>query len=1114
MQPVANGKAPAWVLPHQIVLSMRLLLVLITAACLQVSARSDAQYISLSVQDAPLERVILLIEQQSAYRFVYSQQAISISKPVTVNVNNENISNLLKLVFAGQPLTYTVNEKYIVLKLAPAPTVTIVEIPTHELRGKVLNDDGQPVPGLTITVKGTKRSAVTDAAGEFFLDKLEIGNALVISGAETTLKEIKVDGRSHITVTVTTKVAELDQVVMTAYGSTTKKLNTGNITKVTAEEIERQPVSNPLAALQGRVPGMIITQMSGLPGAAFRVEIRGRSSLDLAYSRNDPLFIIDGVPFEPGNVATNQIANATNTPGNVTQGGMSPLNSINPSDIESIEVLKDADATAIYGSRGANGVILITTKKGRNGKLSLSAHVSVGLSKVGRTLDMLNTQQYLAMRREAFANDGVTPTITNAPDLLAWDTTQYTDYRKVFQGGTAQNRNFQLSASGGNQATQFRIGMGYNQQTNLYDNDLSNKVISTQFSIDHSANEGKLRFTFSGAYSTDINQLHLDDLSRYKNLPPHLQLKDADGNLKWSAGGVDYTSVWLLVPNPLALFRKRYKSTSENLHSRFNVNYRLFKDLLLKVNLGYNSFRTDEVAVNPKASLAPNTTTQPYSNFGNLGSTSWIVEPQAEYKKNIGKGRMTLLAGGSLQQRVVESEYIRADNYSSDALIYSIAAAGALTASNNYEQYRYAATFGRASYHYNEKYLLNTSFRVDGSSRFGPGKRISSFTSVGAGWIFSKERFFSFADRWLSFGKLRASYGTTGNDQIGNYRYLDLWSNTPFNYQGVPGLYPGSLFNPDLNWERTRKMEAALELGFLKDRLLFSVAHYRHRSGNQLISYRLPTQAGSSFVTRNLPALVENTGWEMVLSYRTRTSKKLSYSGAVNITLPNNKLVSFPGLAASSYANSYREGYSLSLYERYQFLGVNDTTGVYRFTDYNKDGVINGRDQELTGDVDPGFYGGFQNEVGWRNLKLAVFFEFRKQEGRNFLARSGSSEYPGRLSNQPILVLDRWQRRGDAANFQRFSQSTSGPVATANSQYLLSNAVITDASYIRCKNVSLEYQLPERLLKKMKISLCQLFLQTQNLFVITRYKGSDPEIQDFYVLPPMRTIVGGIKLNF
>jgi TonB-dependent SusC/RagA subfamily outer membrane receptor len=579
----------------QIIRVMKLTAFLLFLLCFQVAGRSNGQTVTLKVKNAPLKEVFRSIQKQTGLNILVNEAVLSRAGSVTLDVNKMPVLEVLKLCLKNENLAYRIIDNTIVLEATGPDSFQAPEkekgnlLRPIDVHGRVVNEKGESVAGATIKVKGINKGTNTNDDGIFYLKGLDANAILVISGVNIETFEIKVNGNNELGIlTVKIKSTMLDETIVQAYGSTTRKFNTGNITRVGSSEIERNPVSNPLAALQGRVPGMIISQTSGLPGAVFKVQIRGRSSLDLLYSRNDPLFIIDGVPFEPGNTSSNQISNATTTPNNATQGGLSPLNSINPSDIESIEVLKDADATAIYGSRGANGVILITTKKGRSGKLSLTANLSAGFSKVTRTLDMLNTQQYLLMRREAFTNDGITPTISNAPDLLLWDTSKYTNYKKRFQGGTARQDNIQIAASAGNNTTQFRMAMGYNHQTNIFDNDLSDKVISSHFSLNHASEDGRLKIVFSAAYSSDHNKLIRDDLTQYKNLPPHVQLTDANGKLKWSDGGVEYTSLFGVVGNPLSLLLKKYDSQNENLYSNFITTYRLTKQLSLRINFGYN----------------------------------------------------------------------------------------------------------------------------------------------------------------------------------------------------------------------------------------------------------------------------------------------------------------------------------------------------------------------------------------------------------------------------------------------------------------------------------------------------------------------------------------------
>jgi hypothetical protein len=410
---------------------------------------------------------------------------------------------------------------------------------------------------------------------------------------------------------------------------------------------------------------------------------------------------------------------------------------------------------------------------------------------------------------------------------------------------------------------------------------------------------------------------------------------------------------------------------------------------------------------------------------------------------------------------------------------------------------------------------LNFSARRDGSSRFGPGKQFAGFGAVGAAWIFSKERLFTKNLPFISFGKLRASYGVTGNDKILNYQYLDTWEPTTNTYQGGVGLAPSRLFNPDYHWEKTTKLESALDLGFFRDRLLFSVAWYRNQSSNQLVQYKLPSTAGFASVVKNLPAEVENTGVELSISSINIRTGTFSWSTSANLTIPKNRLVSFPGLSLSSYATRYVEGQSLNLIYAYRYLGVDPASGLFLVEDINKDNAFNTKDYQILGSLDPLYYGGLENSFEFKGFRFDVFFQCTKQTGVAYLANSGFP--PGSIHNMPVEVLTRWQKPGDEALIQRFTQltSTSQPAYNAFSNlFLKSDGAYTDASYIRLKNISLSYTVNGKWLKRCGLSGLRLYASGQNLCTFTSYKGGDPETQNYLRLPPLKTIAGGIKITF
>ncbi|HVX50713.1 MAG TPA: SusC/RagA family TonB-linked outer membrane protein, partial [Chitinophagaceae bacterium] len=897
----------------------------------------------------------------------------------------------------------------------------------HTCTGTVFDKMNMPVASATVNLQHSGIYTLTDSVGNFSIILNKQTDTLLIS--HVGYKPVLIaagKAKKPLIIILTDEVNPLNEVVVIGYGTTTRKLNTGSTANITADEIEKQPVANPLAAMAGRIPGLTVTQNNGVPGSFYHVLVRGQSSLTQG---SEPLFVIDGVPYAPNNTPANQLSSAA---ASFAGGGLSPFNSINPADIESIDVLKDADATAIYGSRGANGVILITTKKGSAGKTAFTANVYTGISTVTRTMSLLNTQQYLQMRHEAFANDSVVPAIYNAPDLLVWDTTRYTDFKKLLIGGTAHTTDVQAALTGGNNNTQFLISGTCHKETTVYPGHLADNRGAVNLNLNHTSADQKLTVTVSAMYSADKNAINATDLTRYINLAPDApQLYDSTGKLNWQQGGVVFY-------NPLSYLYETYTAQTDNLLSNLALTYRVLPHFTVKVSMGYNTYTLTETSTIPIAAQNPAYNPKGYAAFAGNNFKTWIVEPQATYSNTFGKYRIDLLAGGTWQKTINNYTSLSADGYSNDALLGSIGAASTITVDgNDASDYRYQAVFGRITINRAGKYILNFSGRRDGSSRFGPGRQYAGFGAAGAAWIFSTAPFIRTALPFLSYGKLRASYGTTGNDQIGDYQYLDTWSSSYYTYQHTHGLYPTRLFNANYGWEVNRKADAAVELGFFQDRILLIADYYINRSSNALIQYQLPLQTGFASVLKNFSATVQNSGLEVSLTSKNITGKNFSWSTSLNLTLPRNKLIAFPGLAASAYANRYVVGKSINLIKGYGFLGVNPQTGVFEFNDVNKDGKLDANDLMLLGDLDPKYYGGFLNIISCKGFEAEVFFEFRKQTGKNFLS-SVYNPYgypPGAMGNQPVEVLQRWQTSGDVTPVQKFS-TTYGTTAYTALNYL------------------------------------------------------------------------------
>jgi hypothetical protein len=509
---------------------------------------------------------------------------------------------------------------------------------------------------------------------------------------------------------------------------------------------------------------------------------------------------------------------------------------------------------------------------------------------------------------------------------------------------------------------------------------------------------------------------------------------------------------------------------------------------------------------NPRGSL----------NIAGNSLKSWIVEPQVEYGGALGNGRLNVLIGSTFSEYRQSSNSISADGYKSDNLLNSLSGAASYYGLNQFSEYKYTALFGRINYNWRQKYIVNVSGRSDGSSRFGPGKRFADFGAVGAAWLFDGEAFMRKLLPFLSFGKLRASYGLTGNDQIGNYKYLDTWSIYYNTYQDNTALYPTGLYNPLYGWETNKKLEVGLDLGFFKDRLYLSSTYYNNRSGNQLIRYQIPEQTGFVDVVRNFPALVQNQGFEFELITVPVKTSKFKWSFDANISLPSNKLLSFNDLASSAYAGAYIVGKSLNVIYKLHSLGVDPATGAFQFEDFNKDNAITTpSDLHVGGKTDPLFYGGFRNTLTFKRFELNIFFDFKKQTGLNYLYSIYGNYYiPGFPINQPKYVLERWENPGDVTEIQKFTTIVYSNAYRSKTNFRYSDGVYSDASFLRLKTASIAWQLPETVFKVIKTYNSKLFISAQNLFTISKYKGTDPEVQNYYALPTLRTIAAGINLNF
>ncbi|MFH6959574.1 SusC/RagA family TonB-linked outer membrane protein [Flavobacterium aquidurense] len=962
-----------------------------------------------------------------------------------------------------------------------------------------ITDGKNPLPGVTISIKGKRNSTVSsDFNGQYILSATATDTLLVsFIGFKTAIVPIR--GRKIVNVQLQEDITSLQEVRVNAgYYTVKESERTGSIAKISSKDIEKQPVTNILAAMQGRMAGVSITQETGVPGGGFNINIRGVNSLRT--DGNAPLYIIDGVPYSSDPISYRQTS--TTIPGE-----SNPLNSINPSDIENLEILKDADATAIYGSRGANGVVLITTKKGKAGVTSFTINTSHATGTVTRMLDMMNTQQYLKMRRQAFANDGITTYPSNAYDVNGtWDQNRYTDWQKELTGGTADILSMQGTVSGGSEQTRFLLSGNYRTESTVFPGDFLYKKGGAHLSLDHKSENNKFRISFSGGYTAQKNDLPWTDLTLLsRNLAPNAPaLYDGQGNLNWE------DSTW---QNPLSNLEGKNRSETYDLVASTLMTFQLAKGIEFKSSFGFTDLSSDA------SRTAPSTMYNPAYNYGSeyssifkntLGRQSWIVEPQLNWHSAFGRSEIDVLLGSTFQNQQTKTRIEEASGFTSNSLIYDLTSASYLSVeSDEMLVYKYQAFYGRFNYTFSNKYILNLTGRRDGSSRFGPGKQFANFGAIGAAWLFYREKWIENNVSFLSFGKLRGSYGTTGNDQIGDYQFLDTYSSSGYEYQGVHGLQPLRLYNPNFGWETNKKIEAAFELGFLKDRVMLTTAWYQNRSSNQLVGLPLPGTTGFTTIQSNLDATVQNNGLEITLRTINIQKPNFNWTTSFNLSVAKNKLLSFPGLEGSPYKNDYVIGEPITIRKLFHSTGINPQTGIYQFADINGDGQISyADDRETVRNFSPKYFGGLHNQFTYKGWQLDFLFQFVKQLNFNFASTQG---YAGTFRNQPAEIVNSWTQPGDNAQYQIYTTGVNQEAMQASEYYAESDAAVSDASYIRLKNISLSYDLPQEWLKIMH---CKISLQAQNIFTITSYKGADPEFREAGFLPPLRIVSAGFQFTF
>ncbi|WP_046756682.1 SusC/RagA family TonB-linked outer membrane protein [Kordia jejudonensis] len=957
----------------------------------------------------------------------------------------------------------------------------------NKVSGKVTDANGIPIPGVSVIIEGTDKGDSTNFDGIYNITfEFDENSVLVFSYVGLKTKKVPVNNQSTINVQMENDVNALDEVVVVGYGSQLKKDITGSVSIIDGEAFESRPNTQVGALLQGQSAGVQVLSSSGKPSEGFSIRIRGTNSINAG---SEPLYVVDGVP-------------TTDT------------RSINPSDIDTITVLKDASSTAIYGAQGANGVVIITTKRGTTTKPKISLDIYTGFSQVWNTLPVLNGEQY----RDLMTELGLS---TNWDDFTA-----RTDWQdEIFQNGFSQN--YQISVSGKSEKTNYFVSAGYISQEGAV---RSAELDRTNFKInlDQEINDW-LKVGTRIAYT------------RYRDV-------DINDNNNVNQGGVllgalttpsiigVFNDDGMFSSNPFQNWENPLAST-DGLEREFNnqrflgnlyAEAKFLNDFTYKINYGIDNsngvfdsfldpFRTGfGVAIGGQA-------------INNTNKTSYyIIENTLSYKKILGKHNIEGLVGSVNQKFRFEDSSIQTRNFASNA-VATPNGGSELFAATAFKSERANASFlSRINYSYDDKYLLTANFRADGSSAFGPNQRWGYFPSFSLGWRVSKEKFIP-EDSFINDLKIRAGWGIVGNDQIANYAYLGRignGANYPFGGAVQPGTFPASIENLELKWEESEQTNIGIDVSLFDNRISFTADAYIKNTRDLLLNAPLPTSTGFSSAIQNVGEL-QNKGLEFSVNSVNVKNDNFSWNTGINISFNENEVIDLVGqeilqggiAGGRGEASIVREGEALGSLYGYIFGGVDPTTGNAFYIDRNGESTFtpSPEDRTIIGDANPDFFYGITNTINYKGFGLFVFLQ--GSQG-NDLLNATRIETEGMIDpkNQSIAVLDRWQQPGDITNIPRASFGNSD-----NSR--VSTRFIEDASYLRFKAITLSYSFSEKLLETLNISGLKVYATGENIFTITEYSGFDPEVNafggsntirgiDFGTYPQTRNLIFGLNVTF
>ncbi len=992
------------------------------------------------------------------------------------------------LISTGQPLRFGVS--VLIALLFFSSTVLAQE---SVVTGTIRSDEtGEGIPGVNIVIKGTSTGTITDVNGNFSL-RARTDAVLVISSIGFLAQEIPLQGRAAIEARLSGDVRQLDEVVVVGYGSLERKDLIGSVTKVNPLETKGIQAGSFDAQLQGKVSGVQISSNTGVPGEAVTIRVRGATSIN---ADNDPLYVIDGVFVNSNSLQT------ISTGGKAT----SPIADINPADIESIEVLKDAEATALYGARGANGVVLVTTRRGDfNQRTKISFNASTGWSKAAKLWDLATGPEHATLVNEFYRNAYAdaeaagnaanmtkykyvpfraptdNPAASPAPLGLPEDQKTYDRLHELFR--TAKLQNYDLSLTGGNKNTRYYVAGGFSRQEAII-KPIYFERASFKVNLDQHVNEKVLVGVSNTFTRTYRNQARAGDgpqgglLQAALHTPTYLSPYNEQGQPVGRAG---FDNLTLLINN--------YDVNSTSLRYIGNIfaDVELLPSLKFRSSWGvdYNNYDESEywntfLLLGASGGLATSSITQ---------YTSWLNEQTLTYSPSLGESHaLKVLFGNTLQSDVSARTYAEGRGFANNSFT-QISSASTSTSQQTWTRNTLASFFAKVAYGYADKYLFDASVRADGSSRFGKDNRWGYFPAVGAAWRIKQEDFLSDVDV-ISNLKLRVSYGITGNQNgIGNFASRGLWSGAS-GYQGSPGTAPLQLANNNLKWERTSQISAGIDAGFWDNRVTAEVNVYRKYTTDGLLQITVPATTGFANFWENSTE-ISNKGFELELKSVNVRRGDLEWTTTVNVARNINKIekLKTPSKYGSRDLILLKQGSPLYSFWVYKQLYVDPQTGNAVYEDVKADGKLTTDDRQIYGSVWPKYFGGITNTVNYRSFDLSVFFAFQygnKVYNHNrFFGEGGGAREGARVIFKSNL--ERWQKPGDITDVPRPDGVNVNNYIDGGSRWL------EDGSFLRLRSLTLGYTLPKQLTARLGIQNLRVYASGTNLLLFTKYTGLDPE---------------------